>query len=176
MNSSCKIPSADHRGDSGTARRVPVWISRITLVAIILFSTSAAQLQARDTVFNLEDYQGKVVYVDFWASWCTPCRASFPFMNDIQRQFGDDLVVAAINLDEDREAAESFLSEFDVIFDIHYDPSAKLAQDYGLKGMPTSYLFGRNGEPLGSHVGFRKKDEKKLRAAIAAAISQSAHP
>lgn len=176
MNSSCKQRSVDHLGRTGIARCVPVWISGITLAVIILFSSSAAQLQAREAGFNLQDYQGKVVYVDFWASWCTPCRASFPFMNELQRQFGDDLVVAAINLDEDRADAEEFLSEIDVIFDIHYDPSAKLAQDYGLKGMPTSYLFGRDGEPLGSHVGFRTKDEKKLRAAIAAAISQSAHP
>lgn len=129
-------------------------------------------LHAKETVFNLENHAGKVVYVDFWASWCGPCRKSFPFMIQLQQEFGDDLVIAAINLDEKRVDADTFLSDFDVPFDIFYDPTARIAEAFDLKGMPMSYLFGRNGEKLGQHVGFRKKDEEKLRAAIKAALGR----
>lgn len=144
----------------------------VTLAVAGFIQLGVNPLHAKESSFNLQNYAGKVVYVDFWASWCGPCRKSFPFMNQLKQEFGDDLVIAAINLDEKRADADLFLADFDVEFDVYYDPSARIAEAYDLKGMPMSYLFGRNGEQLGHHVGFRKKDEKKLRAVIKVALDR----
>jgi len=120
----------------------------------------------------LENYKGKVVYVDFWASWCTPCRESFPFLQALTLKHGDSLVVTAINVDKSRTDADSFLEQFDVDFNIVYDPEAKLAQSFDVQGMPTSFLYSREGELLGSHVGFKKKDIASLEQAIADEINK----
>lgn len=121
--------------------------------------------------FSVDEHRGKVVYVDFWASWCVPCRASFPFMQKIATQHSDNLVVVAINLDKERSDAEAFLEEFKTDFDIIYDAPGALAKEFELKGMPTSYLFNRSGELIGSHIGFKLKDVEKLEQAIATAIA-----
>lgn len=141
------------------------WLSLITSLMLVISPANASE-----PAFNAADYKGKVLYVDFWASWCTPCRAAFPFMRDLKTEFGDDLVIAAINLDKRKSDAQLFLEDFDVNFQVFYDPDGKLAEEYGLKGMPTSYLYGRDGTLIGDHVGFRKKDIKKLHAKVAEAL------
>lgn len=121
--------------------------------------------------FSVDQHQGKIVYVDFWASWCAPCRASFPFMQDMATQYPDDLVVVAINVDKERSDADRFLEEFSTDFTILYDAPGDLASEFELKGMPTSYLYSRSGELLGSHVGFKLKDIDTLEKAIVSAIA-----
>lgn len=91
-------------------------------------------------------------------------------MQDMATQYPDDLVVVAINVDKERSDADTFLEEFKADFNIVYDAPGNLAAEFGLKGMPTSYLFNRTGELLGSHVGFKLKDINKLEKAIASAI------
>ena len=139
-------------------------------LVVFLLSSLAPPLSA-DSGFDLENYAGKVVYVDFWASWCTPCRASFPFMQEMSEQHGDSLVIAAINVDKSRDDADQFLEQFDINFDIFYDPDGEQAESFGVKGMPTSYLYDREGQLIGSHIGFKKKDIGELETAIANAIN-----
>jgi len=139
-------------------------------LAAVLLSSLASPLSA-DSGFSLENYTGKVVYVDFWASWCTPCRASFPFMQEMAEQYGDSLVIAAINVDKSRDDADQFLEQFDVNFDIFFDPEGALAEFFEVKGMPTSYLYDREGQLIGSHIGFKKKDIGSLETAIANAVN-----
>ena len=141
----------------------------LVLAALLLPSLSPAV--SADAGFDLQNYNGKIVYVDFWASWCTPCRASFPFMQKMAEEHGDSLVIAAINVDKNRPDAELFLEQFEINFDIVYDPEGSLAESFDVKGMPTSYLYGRDGQLIGSHVGFKKKDISNLQAAIANAIN-----
>jgi len=120
---------------------------------------------------RLEELRGDVVYVDFWASWCAPCLQSFPWMNGVAERFrADGLRVVAINLDEDREAAERFLADVRADFDIAFDPDGGSAEAYGLLGMPSSYVIGRDGRVAHAHVGFRRKDAPALEAAIAEAL------
>ncbi len=142
------------------------------LAAFLLASLST--IGSADTEFSVENYKGKIVYVDFWASWCIPCRASFPFMQEMSEKYGDSLVIAAINVDESRADADQFLEEFTVNFDIVYDPKGALAESFDVKGMPTSYLFDREGNLLGSHLGFREKDMTTLEETIANAINTAA--
>ena len=143
---------------------------RIFLLAALLLPSLSHTVSA-DAAFNLQNYRGKIVYVDFWASWCTPCRASFPFMQQIAEKHGDSLVIAAINVDKNRADAKLFLEQFEINFDIVYDPDGSMAESFDVKGMPTSYLYDREGQLIGSHIGFKKKDIGDLEAAIANAIN-----
>lgn len=145
---------------------------RQCLALLLLLGSSQViadqQIEAAD--FNLADYQGKVVYLDFWASWCTPCRASFPFMADIAETLGDDLRIVAVNVDENRDDAMAFLADYETPFDLVFDPEGQLAAQYQVPGMPTAFLFDRDGTPMGSHTGFRKKDMDAIRQWITEAV------
>ena len=125
------------------------------LVVILMLTAGAAAAYAGNSL-NLEAHAGKVVLVDFWASWCVPCRRSFPWMNEMQAKYaGDGLVIIAVNLDRDREEADAFLREYPADFDILYDPEAVLAREYGVEAMPSSIVFDRDGRIAASHRGFK---------------------
>lgn len=116
---------------------------------------------------TLSDYQGKVVYLDFWASWCPPCRASFPWMNDLQKKYGKQgLEIIAVNLDKDRSSIKEFIAATQPQFTVAYDPEGTLAERYEVMGMPSSYLIDRNGKLHSTHIGFRDKDKAKLEQQI----------
>ncbi|MCH8498531.1 MAG: TlpA family protein disulfide reductase [Marinobacter sp.] len=110
---------------------------------------------------SLEDYRGKVVYLDFWASWCGPCRQSFPFMNELHARYQDQgLVILAVNLDDDWRDAERFLERFPAAFQVVYDEHKVLPPQYGVPGMPTAYFIGRDGQLIQEKVGFRQRDRE----------------
>lgn len=111
---------------------------------------------------DLSAYRGKVVVVDFWASWCVPCRRSFPWLDSMQRKYGEDgLVVIGINEDNEPADAEAFLRSFPVTFRIIADQNGKLAREFDLVAMPSSFVIGRDGELAVKHLGFKnaKEDE-----------------
>ena len=122
---------------------------------------------------RLENLKGKVVYLDFWASWCKPCAKSFPWMNEMKQSYADKgFEILAVNLDKDRKLADEFLNKMDVNFKVAYDENGKSAADYKLKGMPSSYLIGRDGKVYASHIGFREKDKAQLEQAIKKLINK----
>ena len=144
---------------------------RLVITLFLLGSSQAfAQQQIEAEDFNLADYQGKVVYLDFWASWCSPCRASFPFMADLTDSYGEELAIVAVNVDEKRADAMDFLKDYEVPFDLVFDHEGQLAAEHQVPGMPTSFLFDRDGSLIGSHTGFRKKDMDIIRQWIAEAV------
>ncbi|MFT6733804.1 MAG: thiol-disulfide isomerase/thioredoxin [Polaribacter sp.] len=103
----------------------------------------------------LNQYEGKVIYLDFWASWCIPCRKSFPWLNKMQSKYkSDNFVVIAVNLDKKQSLATDFLLKYPANFEIIYDPKGTLAKKYKIKGMPSSVLFGKDGKPKFAHKGF----------------------
>ena len=103
----------------------------------------------------LSEHQGEVIYVDFWASWCGPCRKSFPWMNKIQTQYAQQgFSVISINLDADKSLAEKFLLETPADFTVIYDPKGKIAKHFKIQGMPSSMLIGRDGQIKSRHTGF----------------------
>jgi thiol-disulfide isomerase/thioredoxin len=105
---------------------------------------------------DLERLRGKVGVVDFWASWCEPCRHSFPWLNEMQAKYADrGLVIIGVNVDRDGAEAERFLRETPARFRIVYDPAGALATRYDVPGMPSSYVIGRNGDIVARHIGFR---------------------
>jgi len=115
----------------------------------------------------LKRYRNKVVYVDFWASWCTPCKQSFPWMNEMQERYGSQgFKIIAISLDEDRKDAENFLKKVKANFIIAYDPSGETAEKYKLDVMPTSYIIDRRGKIAHIHKGFKISEKAGVEAII----------
>ena len=146
--------------------------TRPILLALSLL-VSAGTANAAD--LDLSAYRGKVVYLDFWASWCTPCRLSFPWMSGIQQSYGrDGLVVIAVNVDHDRALADAFLSAGSPGFKIIYDPAGAIASQYNFRDMPTSVLIGRDGKVHFTHDGFFPAKEGAYAADIVALLNQKA--
>jgi cytochrome c biogenesis protein CcmG/thiol:disulfide interchange protein DsbE len=119
------------------------------------FKTSAPALEMSD----LDALHGRVVYLDFWASWCAPCRHSFPWMEGMKNQYeAKGLTIIAVNLDQERAAADTFLRRFHPGFEIRFDPQGLWAAQFGIQGMPTSILIDRHGVARFTHIGFRPND------------------
>ncbi len=129
------------------------------LILILLILSSPLQAEVFDIQqFNLNNFKGKVVYLDFWASWCKPCLVSFPWMNSLKNKYPtDEFIVVTINLDEQSSAMHQFLSKVKANFDIYHDPTGILAEKFKIEGMPTSYLFDKDGKPVKKHIGFYLK-------------------
>lgn len=123
---------------------------------LLCFSTFASETAPTPPqALNLAQYQGKVVLLDFWASWCGPCRQSFPWLNQMQQKYRDQgLVIIAINEDEERADAMQFLQKYPAQFSLVFDPQGELASHYQLQGMPTSIFLDRAGQIRFSHAGF----------------------
>jgi cytochrome c biogenesis protein CcmG/thiol:disulfide interchange protein DsbE len=112
---------------------------------------------------SLAKLKGKVVYLDFWASWCDPCRKSFPWMNEIHSRFDSKkFTIVAVNLDPSKEDALKFLQKVPAGFDVAYDPDGKIANKYNLKAMPSSYLIDKKGNLMFTHKGYREGDTAEL--------------
>ena len=144
------------------------------LVAVFVFST-VFTVHA-ETVENMpltgladtpntsfEQLKGQWLYVDFWASWCGPCKKSFPFMNQIQSAYqSKNLKVIAISVDDTESAALKFLKYTAANFAVFHDPKGALAQEFKVPGMPSSYLISPEGEIVYKHVGFTEESGNEL--------------
>ena len=116
---------------------------------------------------TLSSLSGTVVYLDFWASWCGPCRISFPQLEALRQELGGrGFEVYAISVDEVRESALGFLEEFSVSYPVLIDSSGATPQTYGVLGMPTGYLIDRQGIVREVHQGYQQGDGVNLRSAI----------
>jgi thiol-disulfide isomerase/thioredoxin len=147
-----------------------MWRSNLLLIILLLSGQGGTATGAE---LNVSDYEGKVVILDFWASWCVPCRRSFPWLNDMHARYGDDgLVIIGVNLDQERSEAEAFLQEFPAQFQIHFDESKALATRYEVIAMPSSYLLGPDGEIIKRHYGFKVKKQGEYEAAIVSALEK----
>ena len=132
------------------------------------------KLEGQQKQIELSQYHGKVVYVDFWASWCQPCRESFTWMNKMQSLYGSEgFKVIAINLDESRTKADKFLQQIPANFDVAFDPRGNTAEAYKIKAMPSSYLIDKNGMVVHANLGFRGNDEDALEAKIRKLVRKS---
>jgi cytochrome c biogenesis protein CcmG, thiol:disulfide interchange protein DsbE len=125
-------------------------------LALTCFALGAAAGDTASDPLDLARYRGKVVLLDFWASWCEPCRHSFPWLNAMHARYADrGLIVIGVNVDRDRAEADRFLHDVPATFQIVYDPAGALASRFELPGMPVSYIIGRNGDVVRHHIGFR---------------------
>ena len=155
---------------SGALRR---WCT----VALFLAAVSIGSPRdgvAADDALDLARYRGQVVVVDFWASWCTPCRRSIPWLNAMHAKYGDrGLVIIGVNVDKDRREAERFLQQVPAEFGIVYDSDGRIATHYEVEGMPSSYVFGRNGQLAARHLGFQNTDRPDYEALLGKLLTAS---
>ena len=150
---------------------------RRILAAALLLALAGGPVAAHEDLAQLDlaQFQGKVVYLDFWASWCAPCRRSFPWLDALQRKHSaEGFVVVAVNVDTDRALAAGFLAEVPVGFKVAYDPKGELAAKWKLLGMPSSFLIDRSGKVRSSHQGFRPGDEAAREAEVARLLAETA--
>jgi thiol-disulfide isomerase/thioredoxin len=120
---------------------------------------------------SLKNLQGKVVYLDVWASWCGPCRKSFPWMNEMQRKYSEaGLVILAVNVDAKRTEAARFLEKIPADFTVAYDPEGKLVSAIGAKVMPSSYIIEPDGSIANRHIGFMEKAMPEYELSIRTAL------
>ena len=134
------------------------FIYTLVLLLALIPTAHASDIKNID-LLDLKQYNGKVVYLDFWASWCKPCQKSFPWMNGmVQRYPAEGFKLITINLDSDAKAMNDFLSRVPAQFDIYHDPSGTLADKFQLQGMPTSYLINKSGKVVSRHIGFQTQE------------------
>jgi cytochrome c biogenesis protein CcmG/thiol:disulfide interchange protein DsbE len=118
---------------------------------------------------------GRVVYVDFWASWCVPCRESFPWMKSLKDRYGKrGLQIVTINVDKDPAAARAFLEKMGASLPVVYDGKGDLAKQYRLEVMPTSFIYGRDGTLRATHEGFHPKESAEREAFITTLLEEKA--
>jgi len=128
-------------------------------------------LSGRLAAVKLSDYKGKTVYLDFWASWCGPCKQSFPWMNEMQARYGaKGLRVVGVNVDQKTDAANAFLRSHPANFELLFDPTGKTPKSYAIKAMPTSVLIGPDGTVLHVHSGFKDDERAMLEQQIKQAL------
>lgn len=117
---------------------------------------------------TVPELANKVVLVDFWASWCAPCKKAFPTMKELHEKYGTEgFAVVAISLDEDKADMDAFLKKTPVPFTILRDAKGKFADQLGVAGIPVSFILDRHGKVQFTHTGF---DGEKTRKEYAAKI------
>ena len=143
----------------------------VLMIGLSLNLTGAGLAQDTAQDFDLNEFEGSVVLVDFWASWCVPCKHSLPWLNAMQEKYGEQgLQIVMINLDKKPAAAKKMAGTLAEGIRQFSDPAGDLAARYELEGMPSSYLYDRTGRLIESYVGFLKADGKKHEAEIEAAL------
>ena len=124
--------------------------------------------------YAIRQFLGKVVYVDFWASWCGPCAKSFPFLNQLHNALKDKgLQVIGVNLDENSEDAKAFLTDYPVDFPVATDTGEQCARKFDVKAMPSSYLVDRNGIVRHVHFGFRPGEAEDVRKLVEQLLAEA---
>ena len=145
---------------------------RPALAGIFMAFLACSAAMAAQPELDLAQYHGRVLVVDFWASWCKPCRQSMPWLNELRARYGEQgLVIIGVNVDAERADAERFLRDVPVDFEIIYDAQGTLAQKFGLQAMPSTFVYDRDGKLAHTLYGFREarraEHESQLQALLA---------
>ena len=145
-------------------------LSLVLCLGSTAFASQAPNMEFQkldNSKFKLSDYKGDVLYVDFWATWCPPCRKSFPWMEEMHQRYSDlGFKVIAVSLDVKRAVIDQFLAEVKTSFIIAHDKSGESATQFKVQGMPSSFLIDRKGNIYLAHQGFKSSDKSKLEAEI----------
>jgi len=180
------MPSRKQRPAWRAPRAVAGAVAGLAAAALLVAAAPAAAVESGEPapLFNapalegggtvsLSEHRGKVVYVDFWASWCPPCRTAMPVLEGLRREFpADAFQVVAVNLDRDRDDALEALEKTPVGYPSASDPDGRLPEQFGVGTMPTGYLIDRSGVVRYVHEGFRRGDGDRLREEIRALLGK----
>jgi thiol-disulfide isomerase/thioredoxin len=121
------------------------------------------EIQAHPGTFTPETYKGKVVLLDFWATWCAPCIKSMPFFSKLyQRYQKDGFEILAINVDENREDAVSFMKSRPISYPVVYSPDEDCPKTFAVTAMPSSYFIDKSGKVRQILRGYRDEDQPEI--------------
>jgi thiol-disulfide isomerase/thioredoxin len=150
----------------------PFSILALLFSLLLVSNTQAMSMSEAKLKQTLAQHQGKVVYLDFWASWCGPCRKSFPWMNQMQQKYAQQgFVIISVNLDADKTLATEFLLENPANFLVIYDAKGDIAQHFKIQGMPSSLLIDKQGKVQQAHTGFFTNKVKLYEAQLTALLA-----
>jgi len=122
---------------------------------------------------SLADFQGRVVLMNFWASWCAECRPEMPLFERLHQDFvAQGLTVLGINVHEETQRIEQYAREFGLTFPLVVDPGGEISRAYGVVGLPTTFLVGRDGRPVALAIGSRAWGSAEARALIQALLME----
>ena len=126
------------------------------------------QLVGTESVnLRLSELRGKVVFLNFWATWCPPCRDEMPSMESLYRRYKDEgLEIVAVNLRESHEQVLAFMNEYELTFPAVLDLDGRIGGAYGVQAIPTSFLINREGQIVARLVGFKDWDTPQIHAAF----------
>jgi thiol-disulfide isomerase/thioredoxin len=130
-----------------------------------------------DELHALQDYHGKVILLNFWATWCPPCRHEMPALEKLYLQFRErDFVVLAVNQWEDPDLVFAYTGDLNVFptFPILFDPESTISQQYGVKGLPTSFVIDRDGRVVYRAIGGREFDHPGVTGIIEQLLAKPA--
>jgi thiol-disulfide isomerase/thioredoxin len=158
-------PPPELTQDAGPDAAVAAELEAIGIQAIRrdIEAQSFALLTLGGPSMSLADYSGRMVLLNFWATWCAPCVLEMPSMQNLYDTFRDQgLEVVAVNVQEDRDIVAAFVEEHGFSFPILLDSNGRTTSDYAVRGLPTSYLIDRKGNLIGMKVGFHLWDEPEV--------------
>lgn len=144
----------------------------------LLRAQKAPDFEAKDingSDIKLADYAGKTVLIDFWASWCVPCRKEMPFLIELYNELKErNFVILAVNVDDDMQKVDKFFKEIKMTpaFPVIFDPESKLPAIYELEKFPTSFLVDKNGNIVETFAGFTDEHKNKIRSAVEAKLNE----
>jgi peroxiredoxin len=118
---------------------------------------------------NLSDYKGKVTVLDFWASWCKPCKEEFPFLIDLYEQYSEkDFSILTVNLDTELDNFKKFIKKLnkDVPFKIILDPDSKIPTLYNIESIPNVFILDKKGVIRYIHIGFTSSEKENFKKEI----------
>lgn len=122
---------------------------------------------------KLSELRGKVVFINFWASWCGPCRQEMPVLDQLYQRYRDlDFTVLGVNVEENPDAARSLLKDVPVTFPILFDSSNSVTKLYQVKGMPSSILVDRDGNMRHVYMGYQRGHEQEYQNQVRALIAE----
>jgi peroxiredoxin len=161
-----------------------LFLVRVTLLLVLpgpvlaerpaLPPCAPAPIDVQAPVVDFHELRGRVVLIDFWASWCAPCAHAFGFLNALQDEFGArGLTVVGISVDKDAADARRFLQRYPASFPTAIDSGGECPRAFGVKAMPSSYLVDREGRVVEVHRGFRNGDVTERRRAVMKVLDEA---
>jgi len=160
----------------------------VTLVAFALVFSNSGALHAKDLKgkahdftlksnsgknIRLADLRGQVVMLNFWASWCGPCRQEMPLLDELYSRYsGAGFTLLGVNVEADPKEADMLLKEIPVSFPILYDTTSKVSEQYKVSAMPSSVLIDCDGNMSYLHLGYKPGDEKEYQKRIKGLLRQ----
>lgn len=150
----------------------------LLLVSGVIQAQKAPDFTAKDLSgreVKLADFAGKTVLIDFWASWCVPCRKEMPFLIELYNDLKErNFVILAVNVDDDPQKVDKFFRDIKMTpsFPVIFDPESNLPPLYELEKFPTSFLLDKNGNIIETFAGFTDEHKGKIRSAVEALLNE----